>query len=1028
MRLTSNLVLFNFIAQIMGGDYPTLARSLSQTREGKDNDGHSSFYGALTRLSKQPKLDALKLQSYDTNIMIYQDQIAATFSGFRLKYYQYLAALWTEIYLDNLTYQPAQFLQNLETFRAAKYSHLPPYTAEDLNKLAFWMATGSGKTLLLHLNLKQFLKYRLFEPSNILLITPTLTLATQHLEDLARSGITATYGLDVPDNFKGVQVLEISKIYLDGATGRTHKGGESLPVSQFIGSKPNLLLIDEGHKGTYSHFEQKSERVWRDIRQALIAGGGFTFEYSATFGQMAEKDEVLYHEYSRCLGFEYAYGRFYHDKYGKDFWAANLKDYDLVNAGEMLMLGGLLTFYEASRLYHERETEFAEYNLEAPLMVFVGATVNSSTGEVLEIIRFLDRVLSTPTETTINLEKLMQGRSGLPGAGGLDLFYDKFTYLRSLHLSAQGLYQDLVNRLFRGQGRLTFSLLKRNEGEIGLRLTDSHRDAYCGVINVGDPVTLLKNAKATGLIVAQDDLMSGSLFNLINQPGNHLNFLIGSKKFIEGWSSFRVQVMGLLRVGKAASAQVIQLFGRGVRLKGFNNSLKRSSEEEGSPEYLKILETLSIFSLKADYLKTFLETLQEEGVAASTELLLELTLEPAFETANLRVLELDTSYRFKEQNIKYQPQHSKTMDLSFRVETLSMGRSLLPTENPFSENTVKLDQIKVPASVLRVLDYERLFYAAIRYKNANEWSNLYLTREAVENFFTNYTQIKAKPEQLNPTSPGEVAILNQVAATVLEASIRTFYLEKQKLYESQHLYTNPLTRNHPNFPTFEDANGVKKIAYMVDVNLPLLSDIQAIINDAAQLLTTDSSEPLPRLHFDRHLYWPLLLRSQQTRFHPTGLVDSERKFVVHLENFWVNKHSTNLWQGIDLYLLRNLPKAGIGFFKTAGFYPDFLLWLKQDHKQVLVFVDPKGIGLDWPGEKIELLKTIEGYGTQATINMPLLAYIVTDTPLDKIASWYTQSNPSKEQWLKDQNVLLQNTDAYIAHILDEAKKALANLP
>ena len=37
--------------------------------------------------------------------------------------------------------------------------------------------------------------------------------------------------------------------------------------------------------------------------------------------------------------------------------------------------------------------------------------------------------------------------------------------------------------------------------------------------------------------------------------------------------------MGLMNVGKGEGAQIIQLFGRGVRLKGYDLSLKRSGQD-----------------------------------------------------------------------------------------------------------------------------------------------------------------------------------------------------------------------------------------------------------------------------------------------------------------------------------------------------------------------------------------------------------------------------------------------------------------
>ena len=51
------------------------------------------------------------------------------------------------------------------------------FDVDELNKLAFWNATGSGKTLLLHVNIKQYLHYFQngkadFYPDKIILLTP----------------------------------------------------------------------------------------------------------------------------------------------------------------------------------------------------------------------------------------------------------------------------------------------------------------------------------------------------------------------------------------------------------------------------------------------------------------------------------------------------------------------------------------------------------------------------------------------------------------------------------------------------------------------------------------------------------------------------------------------------------------------------------------------------------------------------------------------------------------------------------------
>src|SRR5262249_54552870 len=144
-----------------------------------------------------------------------------------------------------------------------------------------------------------------------------------------------------------------------------------------------------------------------------------------------------------------------------------------------------------------------------------------------------------------------------------------------------------------------------------------------GVINVGDDAKLVKLCEEHGLATGEREFV-GSLFHEINQPHSPVNLLIGSKKVTEGWSSWRVSTMGLMNVGKGEGAQIIQLFGRGVRLKGFDMSLKRSSRArlpEGveRPKHVGVLETLGIFGIHADYMAQFRDFLEEEGLPSNDD-------------------------------------------------------------------------------------------------------------------------------------------------------------------------------------------------------------------------------------------------------------------------------------------------------------------------------------------------------------------------------------------------------------------------
>jgi hypothetical protein len=117
------------------------------------------------------------------------------------------------------------------------------------------------------------------------------------------------------------------------------------------------------------------------------------------------------------------------------------------------------------------------------------------------------------------------------------------------------------------------------------------------------------------------------LFEDINNPGSSVYLLIGSKKFIEGWSSWRVSAMGLLNIGKGEGPQVIQLFGRGVRLKGKEWTLKRSShipELGPHPEGITGLETLQIFGWNADYIQAFRMMIENEEILKEIQIPLKI--------------------------------------------------------------------------------------------------------------------------------------------------------------------------------------------------------------------------------------------------------------------------------------------------------------------------------------------------------------------------------------------------------------------
>jgi hypothetical protein len=181
-----------------GGTLAALKMRLGDDRhEGIDEDGQTKFFHELTRGLFDPnKVPEADLRRYDLNVGMHWQAITAQRNKLeghelQMKYFQYLSLLFTELYLDWYFNHRQALLDGLNgemvRYRAENLalSLFRDFEADDLNKIAFWNATGSGKTLLLHVNIHQYLHH--FQagkgdhyPDKIILLTPNEGLSRQH--------------------------------------------------------------------------------------------------------------------------------------------------------------------------------------------------------------------------------------------------------------------------------------------------------------------------------------------------------------------------------------------------------------------------------------------------------------------------------------------------------------------------------------------------------------------------------------------------------------------------------------------------------------------------------------------------------------------------------------------------------------------------------------------------------------------------------------------------------------------------------
>ena len=1032
VKLEQRLVLLAWLNSLFG--YKTnqkLLADMKQADEGFDSYGRSFVYHRLVGQGEKLKVYLPDLGRYDENIRKHLAAINERRPDpITLRYFQHFALLYTEVFLDWRFNRPGELLCVLNEYvrisndnKPAGEPPDPEFSEGDLDKLAFWMATGSGKTLIMHVNLLQFLHYNRKPLDNVLLITPNEGLTEQHMAEMALSGIRcerfslAESGLGLPDR-NTVRVIEITKLVEE-----KRGGGVSVPVEAFEGD--NLIFVDEGHKGS-------GGEAWRRFRDAL-GQTGFTFEYSATFGQAltAVRKDELTAEYGKAIVFDYSYRYFHGDGYGKDFHILNLKEETSEDKTEMLLLGNLLSFYEQQRCFDEQTEHLRPYNLDKPLWVFVGSSVNAvytekreRRSDVLTVARFLHHFLENKRSWVVRaIQKIIEGKTGLIDANGEDVFAGRFEYLRRARKAPETIYHDVLAEVFHAPagGVLHMCDIRGKAGELGLKVSGA--EDYFGLIYIGDTNTFKKLAEEDGSgIQVEEDVIAESLFDGINEPDTSINMLIGAKKFMEGWNSWRVSNMGLLNIGRTEGSEIIQLFGRGVRLRGLGFGLKRSSAIDGShPQHIRLLETLNIFAVRANYMAQFREYLEREGVETEGQVELPLAIRPNkdFLGKGLFVPRLpEGRYFAAECDVMLSPDKAAkvNVDVSLKVESMrSVGDKLATVAMKAGQEQV------IPAASLDLVDWEAVYVNLLEFKEEKGFTNLVLQpdmpRNVLESGDRQLYRLVAEETVVNPGTFADRFILQETVLTILRKYVEKYYRVCQERWDSEHMVYRKVDAGDPNFKNY--------ILKIHRSEAELITAVKKLIEEGEKIYKEETLE-LPNIHFDRHLYQPLLIeRGDRVKSVPPGLNSSEQCFVKDMRDY-VRREGSESLATKEIFLLRNLSRGkGIGFFENEGFYPDFILWIKEGKTQRIVFVEPHGMRQEkayWVSDKATLHERLKGlakqWGAKAGLKDVVLdSFIISATPFETLRDYYGDGKWTSQDFT-DRHILFFENPGYITKLFD----------
>lgn len=834
-----------------------------------------------------------------------------TRNSYKLRYYQVLALFFTEEFLRDQIQTSSSLLNDRK---------------EKQRMLAYWMATGSGKTLVMHLNILQYLHHFCQNDNlrlQIFLTTPLANLIKQHereLEPYIRA-LNESYNNRI-------------ELIIDTTQGLLQKDEDYFELPDNSVDR-RLVLVDEAHIGLTSSEASK----FKELRTRLNVSESFLFEYSATFHNLAKE---LRDEYENTIIYRYDYARFYSDGYGKDHYfkpisADKVTDEsdeeikDNLNECLRVMEEKLGTF---NRIQNDEQFD-SDLTAHRPLLAFMGHTVEKpkdegKDDEVSDIQKVLDFFAALGIEER-----------------------QKFRHIFRNHII----------------GPLVVARNPENSNELLLSYGEGEK---WGMINVGDATSFYNNI-SNDLIETRDENIGDPKlqFENLDNESSPINILIGSRKFAEGWNSYRLSVIDLINLGSSRGNLIIQIFGRGVRLKGkggdgkrrylehYNDyNLLRKNDKEGD---IRRLETLTVFSLRRSYLERFLEEVRKGGVR----------LQHAFKIpVNPMFFKVDTN---TEVNFN---QYSEKLHIFRQGDTADKGiirivlnkreihYSYYENENEKAgtiENWRKLtldyrtDKNKETLDVYKDLCINNDKY--YRYLNRAKLAAV-ISQESEKNQVQMYNKENYKPTIGDFLSlVGEILYREQdhdpIAWTdqlnrqiVIDATRKLKNRINAHINRSNYIYRT-LERDDfiyeytvtKEFQTQDEFN-----AFMEEIENAELNELQV---DPCKLLENRLKLWI-RNH--RHIYEPLMCpiedvenEYQDVKLSPDRLNVGEKKFVEDFTDFIKQKNKNK--ERYEFYLMRNVQKIGIYLESDAGsYYPDFVLWVLDSQKHIthLIFIDPKG--------------------------------------------------------------------------------------
>jgi superfamily II DNA or RNA helicase len=819
-----------------------------------------------------------------------------------------------------------------------------------INRMSFWMATGSGKTLVI-VKLLELLGYLMqnnkIPKKDILFLTYRDDLIDQfqkHIDEFNNAGHNIS-----------INLIDL-KQYASYKQNPTLKFGNTLDVyfyrSDLISDEQKdkivnynnydnngnwYILLDEAHKGD-------REDSKRQTFYSILSRNGFIFNFSATFTD--DRD------YATCV-YNFNLARFIEEGYGKHIYISkeNIKalekKQDFTDAEKQKILLKIFTLQAAINKQFEEIRKISNDLYHKPLLLTLVNSVNTDDSDLEIFFKEIEKIALGNGNKEI-LEKAKEEIIAELSSNEAKFEFEAKQLNQNLQDIIQNLnYSDILSYVFNSStnGKIEVLKIPSNKQELIFKLATSDRPF--ALMKIGDISEWIKNKLSNYEIIEKFD--NESIFRNLNN-NEDISILMGSRSFYEGWDSNRPNIILFINIGKGTDAKkfVLQSIGRGVRIEPLPNKRSRAVYLYNNQEidndifnkikdYIEPLESLFVFGTKADNLKEVIETLKQEKPEVLLGDLFEIN--PAVKDKDLLIPVYRDSDKIivEEKDIVKYPIHPDDYEM---------------VKNYFIYINEKVALSKYDCDV-RVLNKIKVGFNGHKkdyFIETKEQLKINNPEFLLQNIFKHFSN-KTKEFQTFKKLDEEIIHFKRINITADKLNSLRQKIEKVKNAKDKEKVESLIDKEF-------DEGKISREEYKQKIK-----EIESNIVKEAES-TYSTNERLKIKYIANHYYLPVALtESEQLDFIQHIIKHkSEVEFVNELETYL--QQENNFFKQFDWWFFskldETLDQVYIPYYnpktnRIDKFKPDFIFWFKKGEEYTILFVDPKGT------EHTDGYRKIDGY-------------------------------------------------------------------